>query len=293
MHPVLLAVSLALPSDSLVVSTKWLADHLHDKDLVIFHVGDRATRPFYDSTHIRGAQFLAPLSEFSTPRVEGGLSLELPPVETLDSVLESKGISNHSRIVLYQAKGYFSPTSRAFFTLEYLGLAGRVAILDGGLDAWQKEGRPLTAEAPTVRPGRFTPHPHPEMVADADFVKAHLDDASVRLVDARDTVFYMGLRESQGGTGHIPGAVSIPFGTVIDSTTKFLTPATLRAEFARAGIRDSQTVVTYCHIGQQASLVWFAARWLGYPARLYDGSFQDWVARKDLPIVNPAAPKPE
>lgn len=280
-------------AEPLVVSTAWLAEHLHDKNLILFHIGDRGSRPVYDSAHIAGAQFLAPLSEFSTPRVEGALVLELPSVETLDSVLESKGVSNDSHIVLYFARQYFSPTSRAVFTLEYMGLAGRVSILDGGLEAWKAEGRPVTAEVPAVSPGHFTPHPHPELVANADYVKGHLEDKAVRIVDARDTAFYNGHETRQGRNGHIPGAASLYFGRVVDSTGKFLSPVQLKAVFADAGVQPGQTVVTYCHIGQQASFVWFAARYLGYNAKLYDGSFQDWAARTDLPVVNPTAPKPE
>ena len=271
----------------LVVTTAWLADHLHDKGLLLFQIGDRATRALYDSTHIPGAQFLAPLSEFSTPRVEGTLNLELPSVATLDSVFESKGISDDSRIVLYFAREYFTPTSRAFFTLEYMGLAGRVAILDGGLEAWRKEGRPVTAEVPVVKAGHFTPHPHPELVADAGYVSAHLEDKAVRLVDARDTAFYNGRETHQGRNGHIPGAASLYFGRVVDSTGRFLSAPQLKALFAEAGVQPGQTVVTYCHIGQQASFVWFAARYLGFNAKLYDGSFQDWAARKELPVEGP------
>ena len=297
MLPLMLAALAASPTAApppapLVVTTAWLADHLHDKGLIIFHIGDRATRAVYDSVHIPGAQFLAPLSELSTPRAEGTLNLELPSVAVLDSVLESKGISDDSRIVLYAAKEYFSPTSRAFFTLEYMGLGGRVSILDGGLEAWQAESRPTTAEAPAVSAGHFTPHPHPELVADAGFVKAHLEDAAVRILDARDTSFYNGRDTRQGRNGHIPGAASLPFTRMVDSAGKFLALALLKTEFAQAGVRDGQTVVTYCHIGQQASLVWFAARYLGFSAKLYDGSFQDWAARPELPVVNPSA-KPE
>jgi thiosulfate/3-mercaptopyruvate sulfurtransferase len=273
----------------LIVTTAWLAQHLSDRDLVLFHIGDQTSKPVYDEGHIPGAQFLNPFQELSTPRVEGALFLELPSVEVLDSVLEARGISDHSRIVLYSARQYFTPTSRTLFTLEYAGLAGRVSILDGGLEVWKSEGRAVTAEVPTPARGRLSVRPNPAIVADADFVRASLESSKVRLVDARDTSFYNGRETRQGRNGHIKGAVSLPFSTMVDSSGKFRSPSVLQAQFAAAGVQPGQTVVTYCHIGQQASLVWFMARVLGYDAKMYDGSFQDWAARAELPVVNPAA----
>jgi thiosulfate/3-mercaptopyruvate sulfurtransferase len=123
----------------------------------------------------------------------------------LDSVLEAKGISNDSRVVLYWAQGYYSPTSRTLFTLEYAGLAGRVSILDGGLEVWKQEGRPVSTEIPSVAKGSFTVRPNPSMVADADYVKAHLEDGKVRIVDARDTVFYQGPAGTRRATGTCQG----------------------------------------------------------------------------------------
>lgn len=274
----------------LIVTTTWLAGHLNDRGLVILHVGDQNSKPSYDEGHIPGAQFLNPFQELSTPRVEGALALELPSAEVLDSVLEAKGISDDSRVVLYTARQYFSPTSRSLFTLEYAGLAGRVSILDGGLETWKSEGRPVSTDVPTPARGRFTIRPNAGLVADAGYVSAHLEDTKVRIVDARDTAFYNGRETRQGRNGHIKGAVNLPFGTMVDSGGKFRTPAELKAQFAAAGVKDGQTVVTYCHIGQQATLVWFVARVLGYDAKLYDGSFQDWAKRSELPVVNPAAP---
>ncbi|HEY9519021.1 MAG TPA: sulfurtransferase [Gemmatimonadales bacterium] len=276
----------------LVVTTAWLAQHLADRDLVLFHIGDQTSKPVYDEGHIPGAQFLNPFQELSTPRVEGALFLELPTAEFLDSVLEARGISDHSRIVLYSARQYFTPTSRTLFTLEYAGLAGRVSILDGGLEVWKSEGRAVSTEVPAPARGRLSARANPAIVADADFVRASLESSKVRLVDARDTSFYNGRETRQGRNGHIKGAVSIPFTTMVDSSGKFRSPAVLQAQFAAAGVQPGQTVVTYCHIGQQASLVWFMARVLGYDAKMYDGSFQDWAARPELPVVNPAA-KPE
>lgn len=300
MSPLLLAaLALASPSPAppqsgapLIVSTAWLARHLADRDLVLFHIGDPTSKAVYDEGHIPGAQFLNPFQELSTPRVEGALFLELPGAEVLDSVLEARGISDHSRIVLYSARQYFTPTSRTLFTLEYAGLAGRVSILDGGLEVWKSEGRAITTEVPAPARGRLSVRPNPAIVADAEFVRASLENSKVRLVDARDTSYYNGRETRQGRNGHIKGAVSLPFTTMVDSSGKFRSVAVLKARFAAAGVQPGQTVVTYCHIGQQASLVWFMARVLGYDAKMYDGSFQDWAARTELPVVNPAA-KPD
>lgn len=300
MSPLLLAgLALAVTSPAppqsgapLIVTTAWLAQHLSDRDLVLFHIGDQTSKPVYDEGHIPGAQFLNPFQELSTPRVEGALFLELPSAEVLDSVLEARGISDNSRIVLYSARQYFTPTSRTLFTLEYAGLTGRVSILDGGLEAWKSEGRAVTTEVPAPARGRLSVRPNRAIVADADFVRASLENSKVRLVDARDTSFYNGRETRQGRNGHIKGAVSMPFTTMVDSSGKFRSSAVLQAQFAAAGVQPGQTVVTYCHIGQQASLVWFMARVLGYDAKMYDGSFQDWAARAELPVVNPAA-KPD
>jgi thiosulfate/3-mercaptopyruvate sulfurtransferase len=90
--------------------------------------------------------------------------------------------------------------------------------------------------------------------------------------------------------GHIPGAVNVPFSSLIDGT-KIKDEAALREIFTAAGVKAGTEVISYCHIGQQGSLVWLAARMLGFEARLYDGSFEDWSGREDLPVVNPAAAK--
>jgi len=85
--------------------------------------------------------------------------------------------------------------------------------------------------------------------------------------------------------GHIPSAKSIPFSTLIeDSNNKFKSADSLRALFSTAGVKPRDSIATYCHIGQQASLLYFVARYLGYDAHLYDGSFQDWSNRSDLPV---------
>jgi thiosulfate/3-mercaptopyruvate sulfurtransferase len=272
-----------------LVNTTWLAERLADPTLVILHIGDQRSRRRYDEGHIPGAIFLNPFAELTAPPTPGGLTLELPSAAQLDSVLDAKGISNDSRVVIYSAEGYATPTARAFFTLEYAGLRGQVAMLDGGLEAWVRENRPTTAEVRTVARGEFTPRLQRDMVVDANWVQAHLNRPSVAIVDARTPQFYHGAEARQARIGHIPGAANLPFNSVLEEDGRFKQPTVLRSLVEGAGAAAGDTVVTYCHIGQQASLAWFTARMLGYEARIYDGSFQDWSARRELPVVAPAA----
>jgi thiosulfate/3-mercaptopyruvate sulfurtransferase len=278
------ALGTPAPAAPILVTTEWVAGHLHDAKLLLFQIGDDRSKAVYDAGHLPGAQFLNPFRDLARPRVEGALALELPSAERLDSVLRAKGISNDSRIVLYTASEYFSPLGRAFFTLEYAGMKGRIVVMDGGLETWKAENRPTSTDVPTPVSGAFIHQLAPDMVVDADWLKTRLQDPTVAIVDARNPEFYHGADTHQARNGHIPGAKNLPFDTIMDDTGKFKDPATLTKLLEEAGVTESKTVVTYCHIGQQASLVWFAARMLGYQAKLYDGSFQDWSARSELPV---------
>jgi len=177
-----------------------------------------------------------------------------------------------------------SPTTRTFLTLEYLGLGERTSILDGGLPAWRAAGNPVTTEVRAATPGKLTPRPKNDVVVDAAWVNAHLRDASVTIVDARHTRFYEGDPGRMPRGGHIPGAKSVPYVALLEESGAYKNTAAMAEAFRAAGVPPGSTVVTYCHIGQQASLVWFVARMLGYNARMYDGSFEDWSRRTELPI---------
>ena len=266
---------------SLIVSTQWLAQHLKDDSLVLLQVGEQAE---YAAAHIPGAQFIQ-LADISTPRGQG-LALELPSPAQLQTTFERLGVSDKSRIVVYFGKDWVTPTARAFLTLDYLGMGNRTSILDGGLPAWRAEGRPVTTEVRTPAPGNFTPRPSKQIVVDAVWVNANLNKPRVMILDARASKFYTGEevgRMPRGG--HIPGARNIPFSSLVeDSNNKFKSVETLRQLFNAAGVKQGDSVTTYCHIGQQASLLYFVARYLGYDAHLYDGSFEDWSHRPELPV---------
>lgn len=280
----------AKAKSSLIVSTEWLAKHLSDDSLVLLQVGDKDE---YLAAHIPGAQFISTM-DISTPRGQG-LTLELPLVDQLKAAFEKLGVTDKSRVVVYFGKDWVTPTARVFMTLDYLGLGERTSILDGGLPAWRAEGRPLTAELRVPKPGNLTPHPNTKLVVDAAWVSANLNKPGVAIVDARAAKFYTGEEAGQMPRGgHIPSAKSIPFSSVVeDPSNKFKSVEALRALFSAAGVKQRDTVATYCHIGQQASLLYFIARYLGYDAHLYDGSFEDWSHRPELPVEKSEGAKVE
>src|SRR5437762_9945566 len=274
---------------SLIVSTEWLAQHLKDDELVLLQAGEKSE---YETAHIPGAQFIQ-LADISTPRGQG-LILELPSPAQLKTTFERLGVTDRSRIVVYFSKDWVTPTARVFMTLDYLGFGDRTSILDGGLPAWQAAGKLVTAEMKAPRPGNFTPRPDTKLVVDAAWVSANLKKPGVAILDARATKFYTGAEAGQmPRAGHIPSAKSIPFSSLVDeSTNKFKSVESLRDLFNTAGVKPADSVATYCHIGQQASLLYFVARYLGYEAHLYDGSFQDWSNRSELPVEKSDGEKP-
>ena len=141
----------------------------------------------------------------------------------------------------------------------------------------------MTAEVADVKPGKITPQSTRNVVADAELVKTISERPNQRLIDARAPVFYKGVEATYEKKGHIPGAINIPFSDLLDNSL-MLDRDRVEKLFTAAGVKPGDTVVAYCHIGQQATAVVFAARLLGHPAMLYDGSFQDWAIHSRGPV---------
>jgi len=273
-------------SAPLLVSSQWLEQHLRDAKLVVIHTASQ--KADYDAGHIPGARWLAFQSYTAA---QNGLSTELPPLAVLDSVLESVGIGDDSRIVI--SGGPITNTARLFFTLDYLGLGDRVSLLDGGIDAWRESGRPLEQSAPNVTRGSLTLRPVAGKLADATWLSANLQNPAISVLDARIPEFYSGLvGNNNPRPGRVPGALNVPFTWLTGEVSMFREPAKLARLFEQAGVRKGSKVVTYCHVGMQASVLYLAARILGYDAAMYDGSFDEWSKRTDLPIQGPGAAKP-
>jgi thiosulfate/3-mercaptopyruvate sulfurtransferase len=207
--------------------------------------------------------------------------LEMPPVESLRERLEKLGISNNSRIVIYYGSDWVSPSTRVVFTLDYAGLGAQTSLLDGGMPAWVRAGNKVTDQKPVPRTGSLAALHVKPIVVDAAYVKGHIGKSGVSIVDGRDASFYDGVQQgsthgAQQRAGHIASAKSVPFTEVTYDNLLLKSPNDLAALFAKAGVQPGDTIVGYCHIGQQATAMLFAARSLGHPVLLYDGSFQDW-----------------
>ena len=176
-------------------------------------------------------------------------------------------------------------------TLDYAGFGARSSLLDGGMIAWKETGHAVSAEPtkPAVV-GKLSPLRVNPVVTTVGYVQSRLRDADFHLIDGRAAVFFDGIQQGMepGRKGHILGAHSIPFTEITDEKLHLKPAEQLAALFAKVGVGPRDTVVAYCHIGQQATVVLFAARTLGHPVLLYDGSFQEWGRRTDLPVENPS-----
>jgi thiosulfate/3-mercaptopyruvate sulfurtransferase len=218
------------------------------------------------------------------------------PADLLRERLAALGISDRSRIVVYYGKDWVSPTTRVIFTLDYAGLGPVTSLLDGGMAAWVREGRQVTTEVPAAKTGTLSALELQPIVVDAEYVRGNLEAPNVAIVDSRTPPFYEGTQaggssERPHRAGHIPGARSVPFSTLTNEDLTIRSADEIRAAFAKAGVNPGDTVITYCHIGQQATATAFAARLLGHKVLLYDGSFEDWSRRADYPVETGIKPQ--
>ncbi len=266
----------------MLVTTAWLAEKLSEPDVIVLCIN--STQEFYSKGHIPGARQIK-LENIAVTR--DGIPNELPPVETLQHVFEAAGVSNSSRVVLYGERLNLL-AARAYFTLDYLGVAARVALLDGGLEKWTAERRPLSTEIPQSKTATLVVSPRPEILVDTKTMRelSQKKPGSVTLVDARPTKEFTGEQHSEdvAKAGHIPGAKGLFWmDMLVSRQNPVLKPeAELRRMYSELNAKTDQPLVTYCRTGMQSSFDYFVAKYLGYNPSMYDASFFEW-SKKDLP----------
>ena len=274
------AIVFAAFAQEALISVDTLATQLKDPNLVILHVGSPTD---YAAGHIPGAR-LVTLADISVTGAmangEPTLRLEMPPMDKLQVALLKLGIANTSKVVIYAANDSVQSATRVWFTLDYVSIPA--SLLDGGLAAWKaKELKTATGPSEFAAATALKLTPRPEQIVDAAWLNTHRTDPGLVILDARLPEFYTGENSGQmPRAGHIAGAWNLPFLNLLTPSKQFI-PRKQLAEH----LGNGSTIVTYCHIGQQATVLYFAARLTGKNVKLYDGSFQDWSSRPDLPVA--------
>lgn len=278
-----------------LVSSDWLAAHLDDLNLVLVHAEfgpeavEAATRPAFFEGHI---PFAHPLDWRWTAVLRDGLPNEFPPASEMAEAFRRMGVDENSRVVVYDT-GAGQEAARAFVALEYLGMSGRVSILDGHWKKWVREGRELSRAYSGVEPSAWVPRMAAGVLVSRremlDLVWTSMEPVPAAvLLDARPAEEYAGALPGKGirRPGHLPGAMSLPWTSMIESREdpRYRPEADLRSLFETKGARPGRRLAVYCRTGVSASMLYVAARRLGYEVGLYDGSFADWSGEPGLPV---------
>lgn len=271
---------MAKPDLPLLIDPAELASQLGAPDLLIVDLNQPSV---YTRAHLPGA---VPLDygRIVTPRPPA-MAL-LPGAEQLADALGSIGLTPERHVVAYDDEGN-GRASRFLWTLDAIGHPGGASLLDGGLRAWLAERRPTESGMPAIASARYPVKIGGDVVADKDYVRAHLDDPSVVLVDSRSAEEYAGTMKRAGRAGHIPGAVNYNWTDAMDPARhlRLREPAELKRALGALGVTPDKEVITYCQTHHRSAHTYMVLKILGYPRiRSYPGSWSEWGNLPDTPI---------
>ncbi len=281
-----------------LVSTEWLAQHLDAPDVRVvdgsYHLpwAKRDARAEYEQQHIPGAVFFD-VDEIAD--TTSALPHMLPPPEKFAARVRKLGLGDGNRIVVYDTTGV-GTAARVWWTFRVFGHQD-VAVLDGGLPKWLKEGRPVESALPVPRERHFTARLIHARVRDLDQMRRNLETRREQVLDARTAGRFAGSEaEPWPGRrgGHIPGSLNLPFNMLVDPATGCMKPADeLKRVFAGAGLDLHRPVVTSCGSGVTAAILSLGLHLIGHKdVALYDGSWSEWGGRSDTPIETGPARTP-
>jgi thiosulfate/3-mercaptopyruvate sulfurtransferase len=276
-----------------LVSTDWLAKEMGASDLRIvdatLFLDSRDASAEYEAEHIPGAVFmdLANLADATSE-----YPMMLPKAEKFASRMQSLGLGDGSRIVLYD-NSPFKTAARAWWMLSVVFGAHGVAILDGGLAKWKAEGRELDSGKVALRHRHFTVWRDDKPVRTLEQMLTNVDSKAEQVVDARGQARFEG-REAEPrlgvNPGHIPGSFNLPYDQMFNADGTWKRGDDLKAAFTGAGVDLDKPLTATCGSGITAATLVFGAHLLGKKdVALYDGSWSEWGAQKDTPKAIGAA----
>lgn len=282
-------------SHTTLVTVEETAAHLDDPDWVVcdcrhdlanYSAGYKA----YRNGHIPGARFLHLDVDLSGPKTGLNGRHPLPHPATFCLRLGALGIGNNAQVVAYDETGGVY-AARLWWMLRWVGHT-RVAVLDGGWQAWTKAGKPVTVAQPEITATTFSGRMQPQAAVDSAQVLSHLQDRKALVVDARANDRYRGENETLDPVaGHIPGAVNRFFRTNLAEDGRFKPAEKLKQEFGAmlnghtpgAIIHQCGSGVTACHNLLAMEIAGLAG------SRLYPGSWSEWVSDRKRPVATGAA----
>jgi thiosulfate/3-mercaptopyruvate sulfurtransferase len=240
----------------------------------------------FAQAHIPSAVFIDMDRQLSAPKSGRNGRHPMPSSDAVRALLESIGLNDDSQLIVYDVGGMAS--GRLWWMARWIGHE-HVAVLDGGLKAWERAGFPVTAEPGAVRPaGRLSARPPLSILVDADTVSAASANASRVLIDARAADRFRGENETVDPVaGHVPGSLNRPWNLNLREDGRFKPAPFLRAEFeALLDGRHASDVINSCGSGVSACHNILAMTHAGLTgAALYGGSWSEWVADPDRPVA--------
>lgn len=261
----------------LLIDGEALQSAIDDPDILVV---DLSRAPVYLQQHIPGAVNLEiGMLMAGQPPIMG----LLPETSYLERLLGALGANANTHIVAYDEEAN-AKACRLLWTLDCLGHRN-ASLLDGGLQAWVADDRPISAEAPTITATDYRAHPVSEVMADKAFIQAEL--GGIQIVDARTPAEYEGVDKRAQRPGHIPGAINVEWTQAIDRSRQMrLRPFDeLRQLYQDAGLDPSRETVVHCQTHQRSSHSYFVLKLLGFThLRGYPGSWSDWGNDPDTPI---------
>ncbi len=263
----------------LLIEPNTLEESLGNENILIVDLSKADT---YSKLHVPGAVHLDYPQIIAAQKPVMGL---LPDDVTLERLFSAIGIDADTHIVAYDDEGG-GRASRLLWTLAAVG-HWHFSLLNGGLHAWANEGHPIEMTQVTPGPKTFRVRRDPAPVATREYVREHLGDRAVCLLDVRTAEEYNGTKRFAERAGHIPGAVNMDWTQAIDAgrNMRFKPDADLRALLAAVGATPDREVITYCQTHHRSAHTWMVLTYLGYPhAKGYPGSWSDWGNDTSLPV---------